>query len=232
MKVSDDPNSDITEAKQTYNQTGDAQKACKLFNRNKNKCLEYKLLEGLSKNGPNDYVNALENVRAIFMYWIFKYHFVLQIPRSTRLLYIHSFQSLIWNKMASRRIKELGLKPAVGDLVLIDEHLPDDVPDINIGTENGDDNNEESEVAEKGILKKVQVVKPLKEQDLKDFTIYDVVLPLPGFDIQYPENEVKEWYKDALKEYGLELEMHKQKVKLVFSTNSTLYKMFISGHTH
>lgn len=62
LKVSDDPDSDITEAKRIYNQTGDAKKSCEVFNKNRNKCLEYKLLEGLSKNGPNDYVNSLENV--------------------------------------------------------------------------------------------------------------------------------------------------------------------------
>lgn len=53
------------------------------------------------------------------------------------------------------------------------------------------------------------------EDDLERYSIYDVVLPLPGFDVKYPENVVKDWYKEALEEYGLELEMHKQKVKLV-----------------
>lgn len=34
-------------------------------------------------------------------------------------MYLNSFQSLIWNKMVSKRIKLFGLKPVVGDLVSI-----------------------------------------------------------------------------------------------------------------
>lgn len=62
LKVSDEPGCDITVAKTVYNQTKDAKKACDQFKRHRNKCLEYKLLEGFSKNGPTDYVNSLENV--------------------------------------------------------------------------------------------------------------------------------------------------------------------------
>lgn len=33
------------------------------------------------------------------------------------MLYIHGYQSYIWNCVVSRRLKEFGLKPVVGDLV-------------------------------------------------------------------------------------------------------------------
>lgn len=38
-----------------------------------------------------------------------------------RLLYIHAFQAFIWNSIISRRVKEFGLKPIVGDLVLCND---------------------------------------------------------------------------------------------------------------
>lgn len=33
-------------------------------------------------------------------------------------MYIHSYQSYVWNNMVSKRIDEYGLKPVPGDLVL------------------------------------------------------------------------------------------------------------------
>lgn len=33
-------------------------------------------------------------------------------------MYIHSYQSYVWNNMVSKRIEEYGLKPVPGDLAL------------------------------------------------------------------------------------------------------------------
>lgn len=55
-------------------------------------------------------------------------------------------------------------------------------------------------------------MKALTESELSNYSIYDIVLPLPGYDVEYPEN-MKEEYKNELEKYGLTLEMPKQSVK-------------------
>ena len=47
----------------------------------------------------------------------------VQIPKNTRLMYVHSYQSYLWNRVVSRRIREHGLQLVAGDLVLKGEML-------------------------------------------------------------------------------------------------------------
>ncbi|XP_034391685.1 pseudouridylate synthase 7 homolog [Cyclopterus lumpus] len=65
------------------------------------RCVEGQLLRGLSMYGKKNIVTAFE-----------------MLPRNNRLMYIHSYQSVVWNTMVSRRIEAFGLKAVEGDLVL------------------------------------------------------------------------------------------------------------------
>ncbi|XP_062848919.1 pseudouridylate synthase 7 homolog [Trichomycterus rosablanca] len=65
------------------------------------RCVEGQLLRGLSKFGKNNIITAFG-----------------LIPRNNRLMYIHSYQSFVWNTMVSRRVEAYGLKAVEGDLVL------------------------------------------------------------------------------------------------------------------
>ncbi|KAK0045695.1 pseudouridylate synthase 7 [Biomphalaria pfeifferi] len=105
-----------------------------------------------------------------------------KIARNTRMLYVHSYQAYVWNQMVSKRIKELGKKVVIGDLVLprdSDQEIPISVT----------------------------------QDNLASFTLQDVVLPLPGYDIIYPNNEVKDWYKKTLEADGLDMNNMKRPQK-------------------
>lgn len=45
-------------------------------------------------------------------------HALMNIPHNWRGFYLHTFTSLLWNHLASYRVREYGLKPVEGDLVL------------------------------------------------------------------------------------------------------------------
>ena len=45
------------------------------------------------------------------------------------------------------------------------------------------------------------------------FTIHDVVLPLPGYDVVYPDNELKEQYRQIMANDGLDIDNMRRKVR-------------------
>ncbi|XP_050306866.1 pseudouridylate synthase 7 homolog [Anthonomus grandis grandis] len=190
VKPSDDPQQAINKAKKEYAECGDAKKAAELCDKYEGS-VEKHLLNGLASVHANDYVTALE-----------------EVPRNMRLLYIHSFQSLIWNQMVSKRIKQFGLRPVQGDLVFEDNSEDDDclvpINDVNDSDKTNSESNEDKPDKPK--------VRALKVDELENFTIFDIVLPLPGYDIVYPDN-MKEFYQEVMNGHGISLEMPKQSVK-------------------
>ena len=112
------------------------------------------MLSGLIKHAPkNDFCGALN--------WI---------PRTTRLMYVHAYQSMIWNNTVSRKIAEHGLRPCVGDLV---------------AKQPGADKIESGDIT------------VLTAETIGNYSVYDVVVPLVGHSIVWPENESKTWMEEV-----------------------------------
>ncbi|XP_059843151.1 pseudouridylate synthase 7 homolog isoform X1 [Hypanus sabinus] len=125
------------------------------------RCVEGQLLRGLAKYGMKNIVSAFG-----------------MIPRNNRLMYIHSYQSYVWNNIVSKRIEEYGLKAIPGDLVL-----------------------------------KGGTAVPIQESDVQNYTIHDVVLPLPGFDVLYPKHKIGKAYEEMLAADSLDINNMRHKIR-------------------
>ncbi|KAH8380458.1 hypothetical protein KR009_010769 [Drosophila setifemur] len=188
------------------------------------KFIEKKLLEGLARFGESDYSSALR-----------------QIPRNMLMLYPHAYQSFVFNRIASRRIKEFGLKLIPGDLVYVEQEQKEqeemeqeqepkeEIKEVET-SESAEDLSEnaaeEDAIEEESAFKRK--VRPLTEEDIASgkFQLSDVVLPLPGHDITYPGNECGTWYEEMLAEVGLSSEALKHKEK-TYSLGGAYRKLII-----
>ncbi|XP_074798274.1 pseudouridylate synthase PUS7L isoform X1 [Natator depressus] len=105
----------------------------------------------------------------------------LSIPHSMRIFYVHAYCSKIWNEAASFRFMTYGSKVMEGDLVLSED---------NVG-ENSSLND------------RVHVV-TAPEESANKYAIRQVVLPMVGHSIKYPNNKVGQWYHERLAKDGLQ----------------------------
>ncbi|KAK0646311.1 pseudouridine synthase [Cercophora newfieldiana] len=136
---------------------------------------EFAIIRHLSKN-PKDYMGA-----------------ILSITRGMRMMYIHAYQSYVWNFMASHRWSKYGATLVEGDLVLV--------------------NRKEEGLAFKRDPEEVDVVDDVDDDELYyaqaraltaedvasgKYTIFDVVLPTPGFDVTYPQNDIGDSYQEFM----------------------------------
>ena len=167
LRPRDGDNEDAAAARAIYKETGDAAAALKRMPRYCN--AERGLLEALGRCGKNDLVNPLSG-----------------IPRTTRKMYVHAYQSYMWNKAASERVRRHGLsRPVAGDLIVDESMLQ------YAGEDDGD------------IFSRVREV-TAKEAASGAFKITDVVLPLPGSRGIYSES-LKSLYEEICKKDGVQL---------------------------
>ena len=125
-------------------------------------------------HSPNDYLGALHT-----------------IPRNLRLMYVHAYQSLIWNLAASRRWKHHGSRVLAGDLVLIDEHKSKTTiaePPEHIDADGDPIIQPAPNDTATGLDDRFTRARALTPQEVESgkFSLFDIVLPTPGYDILYP----------------------------------------------
>lgn len=126
-------------------------------------------------------------------------------------MYTHSYQSFIWNSIASERLAQHASgKPILGDLVLpVGDQRAEEVVDedatVAEATEDDDDSVSSAKKprVERTVVNSAVVV---TEENINQFSIYDVVLPLPGYDIMYPENVLKQRYDELLAADGVDFQ--------------------------
>ncbi|KAL8827095.1 MAG: hypothetical protein Q9191_003394 [Dirinaria sp. TL-2023a] len=138
-----------------------------------------------NRSQQNDYLGALNS-----------------IARNLRLMYVHAYQSLVWNVMAGTRWRKYGSKVVEGDLVLVHEHSGKDGAEVEQPEEEVDvdgevilrpDASDTARNAEDAFVRARVLSKD--EAESGRYSIFDIVLPTPGFDVIYPTNEIGEEYK-------------------------------------
>ncbi|XP_004694841.1 PREDICTED: pseudouridylate synthase 7 homolog-like protein [Condylura cristata] len=102
-------------------------------------------------------------------------------PHSMRIFYIHAYSSKIWNEAVSYRLATYGSRVVRGDLVCLDESIED----------------------EHFTNSKVHLVTE-EEESANTYAIHQVVLPVLGYNIQFPKNKVGQWYQETLCRDGLQ----------------------------
>lgn len=138
---------------------------------------ECAVLRGLQRN-PTDMLGAL-----------------MQIPRNLRLMFVHAYQSFVWNSVVSARIRNFGIKVLEGDLVVAEDHQDKFQSTVIDVTDDFEEDVLETRHPEVRALTKVEV-------ESGNYTIYDVVMPSPGFDVIYPE-PLTELYEDVMSPHNL-----------------------------
>ncbi|KAK3301944.1 pseudouridine synthase [Chaetomium strumarium] len=110
----------------------------------------------------------------------------LSITRGLRSMYTHAYQSYVWNFVATRRWSKYGAKVVEGDLVLVEgSRRRDRTPDEEYNPY--DDNDDDNIYAQ---------ARTLTAEDVASgkYTIHDIVLPTPGYDVVYPGNDIGQYY--------------------------------------
>ena len=147
------------------------------------------------------------------------------IPRNLKLMYVHAYQSVVWNFAATKRQEVYGDKVVEGDLVLVHEHPDTSTAEAQMKTTTNETVDADGEI----VLQPAQDdrsnnadamferARPLSGAEAASgrYSIFDIVLPQPGFDVLYPSNEIGKFYESFMgSEAGGGLDPHDMRRKV------------------
>ncbi|OWZ15970.1 TRNA pseudouridine synthase [Phytophthora megakarya] len=154
---------------------------------------ERAVLQGLRVHGMTAYATAIQG-----------------ISRHLRMMYTHSYQSYVWNTVASERLTQFSRDvPVVGDLVIPHDKLTEEhVDDSGDGGEDGKEDEsgppiKKPRTSAEASRHETNII-VVTTDNMSQYSIYDVVLPLPGYSIKYPENALKQRYEEIMKTDGVD----------------------------
>jgi tRNA pseudouridine13 synthase len=203
--------------------------------------VERLVLLKLLQHGPNEFLRALQG-----------------LPRTMRTFYFHSYQSYVWNRAASLRLTLLDRWRAVeGDLVLtgrgaeaaIEAAAEEAAAALGAGVEaeDGDDGKEDKDDAEEedgdvdasemegeGARRPAPIVHIVTADEAAQgrFSIFDVVLPLPGASVEYPRHAVgRDAYERLMRADGVELSMFSNRQLTSSPLRGTCARRFVPKRT-
>eukprot|EP01031_Cornospumella_fuschlensis_P028057 gene28057-33875_t len=132
------------------------------------------------------------------------------IPKHTRLMYVHAYQSYVWNLSASERLRRGGAGGGLmlGDLVCVHGA----VSDKNETADKAADTEVDVDVEVDGGNDGSMTVKEITQDDLdkSTYNLTDLVLPLVGYDIVLPSNFMGEYIMSILRKDSLTLDSFRQ----------------------
>lgn len=105
---------------------------------------------------------------------------------------MHGYQSYIWNQAVSERLRRFGRQVLVGDLVVQKENADLIENEIEIEAGEADNDDKAAEESKEETKEKPRVVNPVidvTEENIGEYTIEDVVMPMVGHDVRMPKNE-------------------------------------------
>ncbi|KAI9989662.1 hypothetical protein PInf_019947 [Phytophthora infestans] len=158
LTVHEGDSDDAAQAKRHYLESGDVEAALKLMPHGMS--VERQLLQGLKRFGSD----AFEQV-------------VQSIPFSRRVMYMHAYQSYLFNRMASYRLRQYGAKIVAGDLI-------------------------QSDIENDKAVKAVSVAEADELNNAHKDAVSLVLLPLPGTNVSFPSNATEEAYVKTMEQDG------------------------------